>query len=89
MPVVLIPTAYRAPTGGAAEVQVDADTVGGCLRAVEAKHPGFLELVLDPDGRQHPFVKLFVNEVQLEAGALDSPVSADDRLEVLAAIAGG
>ncbi len=89
MPVVLIPTAYRAPTGGAAEVSVDGQDVEACLRAVEARHPGFLELVLDADGKQHAFVKLFVNEVQLEAGALDTPLAPDDRLEVLAAIAGG
>jgi len=89
MPVVLIPTAYRAPTAGAAEVKVSADSVIGCLRAVEEKHPGFLELVLDPSGKQHPFVKLFINEEQLEGDALETPLSADDRLEILAAIAGG
>ena len=45
--------------------------------------------MLDGAGNQHPFVKLFVNEEQLEANALDTTLSADDRLEVLAAIAGG
>ena len=89
MPVVLIPTAYRAPTKGLAEVEVDGATVRDCLEAVEAAHPGFLELVLDAGGNQHPFVKLFVNEEQLEANTLETALSADDRLEVLAAIAGG
>lgn len=89
MPRVLIPTAYRAPTQGLAEVEVSGDTVIDCLQAVEAKHPGFLELVVDAKGDQHPFVKLFVNEVQLETNALDTSLSPDDRLEVLAAIAGG
>jgi molybdopterin converting factor small subunit len=89
MPVVLIPTAYRAPTRGRAEVEVAGATVIECLRAVEKEHPGFLELVLDSNGRQHPFVKLFINAVQLDADGLDTALSADDRLEVLAAIAGG
>ena len=89
MPIVLIPTAYRAPTQGKAEVEVAGDSVGACLRAVEEVHPGFLELILDSSGNQHPFVKLFVNEVQLESNALGSLLSGDDRLEVLAAIAGG
>ena len=35
------------------------------------------------------FVKLFVNAVQLEANALETPVGPGDRVEVLAAIAGG
>ncbi len=89
MPIVLIPTAYRAPTKGLAEVEVAGRTVIECLKAVESKHPGFLELVVDAKGNQHPFVKLFVNEEQLDANALDTELSAGDRLEVLAAIAGG
>jgi len=89
MPVVLIPTAYRAPTQGKAEVEVSGSTVRECLHAVEKLHCGFLELVLDSDGQQHPFVKLFVNEEQLEANALETQVSPEDRIEVLAAIAGG
>ncbi len=89
MPLVLIPSAYRAPTRGEAEVDVAGATVRDCLQSVEEQYPGFLELVLDPKGRQHPFVKLFVNEVQLEADALETPVVASDRVEVLAAIAGG
>ncbi len=89
MPVVLIPTAYRAPTQGKAEIQVEGTTVAACLQAVEDAHPGFRELVLDPKGSLHPFVKLFVNEEQLGGDALDTLLASDDRLEVLAAIAGG
>jgi hypothetical protein len=89
MPVVLIPTAYRAPTQGKAEVEVSGATIRACLEAVEAAHPGFLELVIDPKGDQHPFVKLFVNEEQIESNALAIEVSPTDRVEVLAAIAGG
>ena len=89
MPVVLIPTAYRAPTQGKAEVKVRGSTIRECLYEIEELHPGFLELVLDPRGDQHPFVKLFVNEEQIEANALETQVASEDRVEVLAAIAGG
>ena len=89
MPVVLIPTAYRAPTRGKAEVRASGATIRACLESVEEQHPGFLELVLDPNGDQHPFVKLFVNDVQIEPDALDTEVAPEDRIEVLAAIAGG
>jgi sulfur carrier protein ThiS len=89
MPVVLIPTAYRGPTSGEAEVAVDASTVQGALEAVEAIHPGFLTQVLDSAGAVHRFVKLFVNEEQIDSKQLDAPLAEGDRLEVLAAIAGG
>ena len=89
MPSVLIPTAYRGPTKGAAEVEVAAGSVRACLEAVEQIHPGFGDLVFDKRGGLHRFVKLFLNGLQLEGDALDVAVADGDRLEVLAAIAGG
>jgi molybdopterin synthase sulfur carrier subunit len=89
MPTVLIPTAYRGPTKGEAEVEVEASTVKAALEAVEAVHPGFLTQVIDGGGAVHRFVKLFINEEQIESGGLDVELAAGDRLEVLAAIAGG
>jgi len=89
MPVVMIPTAYRGPTRGEAEVQVEASTVLGALEAVEAIHPGFLTQVVDGSGVVHRFVKLFINEEQIDSSDLDMELAESDRLEVLAAIAGG
>ena len=90
MPTVLVPTAYRGPTGGLGEVEVEGACVLDCLRSVEARFPGFLGQVLDDGGEVHRFVKLFLNELQLEAGvSLATPVEDADRVEVLAAIAGG
>ena len=90
MPVVLIPTAYRAPTRGEAEVEASGATVRDCLQSVEDQYPGFLEMVVDAGGNVHRFVKLFLNEEQLDPKkALDQEVAESDRVEVLAAIAGG
>ncbi len=89
MPVVLIPTAYRAPTKGRGQVDASGSTVIECLRSVEDQHPGFIELVLDPDGAVHPFVKLFIDREEIERTDLDRPIAGDSTLEVLAAIAGG
>ncbi len=89
MPLVLIPTAYRGPTRGEAEVEVTATSVRTALEAVEVIHPGFLAQVFDGAGAVHRFVKLFVNEEQIDSTALDTALGAGDRLEVLAAIAGG
>jgi molybdopterin converting factor small subunit len=89
MPTVFIPTAYRGPTSGVSEVAVTAGTVRECLQAVEDQYPGFAPLVFDGSGALQRFVKLFVNEVQLDADSLDQEIATSDRLEVLAAIAGG
>ena len=89
VPVVIVPEAYRGPTRGVSRIEVDASTVRAAVEAVEKDHPGFLTMVLDGGGKLHPFVKLFVNEAQLPADALDTPLAKDDRLEILAAIAGG
>ena len=89
MPIVIVPGPYQGPTRGRGEIAVEAATARACLEAVESLHPGFLELVLDADGELHRFVKLFVNDESLAPTALDAKVAEDDRIEVLAAIAGG
>jgi molybdopterin converting factor small subunit len=89
MPSVKIPPPYRGPTRGLAAVPVEAGTVGGCLEAVCAQFPGFSEQIFDAAGGVHGFVSLFVNGEEVDRAALDEPVSGDDELEILAAIAGG
>ena len=91
MSVVLIPTAYRGPTRGESRIEVSGSTLGACLDEIEAGYPGFRELVVDARGGLHRFVKLFLNGEELGRGSevFDLPVSADDEIEVLAAIAGG
>ena len=89
MPTVIVPEAYRGPTKGLGRIEVEAADVRTALEAVEKAHPGFLELILDGAGKQHKFVKLFINEELIDPDALDTPLEAADRLEVLAAIAGG
>lgn len=92
MPVVLIPTAYRGPTQGEGRIEVSGTSLRDCFDEIEARHPGFRELVVDArSGGPHRFVKLFVNGELLgrEPEVLDRPVSEQDEIEVLAAIAGG
>jgi hypothetical protein len=50
-----------------------------------------LELCLDAEGKAQRWLKFFVNEVQLDESldALAVEIGEDDRLEVLAAVAGG
>lgn len=89
MPTLAIPPPYRGPTGGADEIEIPQGTVAECLEAVEVRFPGFRAQVVDPAGRVHRFVQLFRNGDQLTGDALAEQIGPGDRLEVLAAIAGG
>ena len=89
MATVVIPPPYRGPTHGLEHVEVPGGSVRECIEAVEAQHPGFRGQILDDGGRPHRFVKLFRNGEQLMGDVLAEEIGAGDRLEVLAAIAGG
>jgi sulfur carrier protein ThiS len=89
MPAVLIPPRYRGPTNGASQIEVDGRTVRECIEAVEALHPGFLELVFDTQGNVRLFARVFVNGDDLGRDAANASVDSGDRIEILAAVAGG
>lgn len=89
VPRVQIPAPYRGPTQGVGEVDVAGATVRECIDAVAARYPGFGDQVYDAAGSLHRFVQLFLNGDELGPDALEAPVGPDDRVEILAAIAGG
>ena len=89
MPRVIVPVACRGPTLGEGEVDVAGSTVGECLDGVGRRYPGFAELIFDDAGRVHRFVTLFVNGDEIARQGLDVVVADSDRVEILAAIAGG
>ena len=89
MPQVHIPPPYRGPTEGRASVEVAGQTVRECIHAVGSRYPGFGDQVFDAGGNVHRFVQVFVNGDEIDRDALDTPVTDGDRVEILAAIAGG
>jgi molybdopterin synthase sulfur carrier subunit len=89
MPEVHIPPRYRGPTNGERLVEVAGRTVRECIDAVDARYPGFGELVFDANGEVRLFVTLFVNGEELDRAAVDTEVAESDRIEILAAVAGG
>ena len=70
MPQVEVPSRYRVPTRGEARIEVDAGTVRACIEAVEAKYPGFGELIIDSRGELQRFVRLFLNGDELPRDAV-------------------
>jgi hypothetical protein len=89
MPTVIIPPPYQGPTRGVGRVEVPGDTLRACLDALEGSYPGFRAQVVDPQGRVHRFVKLFVNRELVAGGVLGEKLGERDELEIVAAIAGG
>jgi sulfur carrier protein ThiS len=91
MPIVVIPVVFRGTTQGQSEISVPVGSLRECLESVGAQAPGFLELCVDGEGLAQKWVKFFVNEVQLDKtpDILSTEIGEDDRLEVLAAVAGG
>ena len=91
MPIIQVPTIYRGHTRRETQIEVVGETLGECLAAAEAIHPGFRALVVDDAGQTHKFNKVLINGALLgrEPEVLETPVGPKDEIEVMAAIAGG
>lgn len=88
--IVRIPTPLRAFTGGAAEVGVEAGTVGEALRVLEQRHRGVLDRVLDEAGEIRGFVNVYLGERNVRSLAgLDTPLPDAGVISIVPAVAGG
>lgn len=91
MPTIQIPTLYQGHTRRETSVEVTGETIGACFDAAEAIFPGFRAVLVDASGATHKFNKIFLDGELLarDAGMLETPVSANAQIEIMAAIAGG
>jgi sulfur-carrier protein len=71
---------------GGAEHALEGATIGDLLVALEEANPAMKGWVLDERGELRRHINVFVNG---EPGAQDTPLEADDRVEVLPALSGG
>lgn len=90
MTTVLIPTPLRRLTANQSRVDVSGATVGEVIVNLDGTYPGMGERLLDQNGAIKRFINVFVNddEIRTLQGA-DTPVSADDRVSIVPAMAGG
>jgi molybdopterin synthase sulfur carrier subunit len=87
---VQIPAPLRSLTGGADEVQVEAQDVASLVDALEAKHKGLRDRLYDGAGELRSYVRVFVNEEDVRV--LDgkrTALKAGDTVAIVPAIAGG
>jgi len=87
---VSIPTPLRDEAGGAAVLDVDAETVRDALEALAAEHPSLSRHLFDEHGALREHVNTFVNEHEARAlEGLDTRLKEGDEVAIVPSIAGG
>jgi molybdopterin converting factor small subunit len=80
----------RTLTGGASEVEVEAADVAGLIAALDARHQGVRDRLLDGTGALRRHVRVFVNDEDVRALQQEAtPLQPGDRVAIVPAIAGG
>lgn len=81
---------FRDLLGGLPDVQIAAATLGEVFSWLAAAHPRLHEKVVAADGRLRDSVLLFVNDQQVDEGAITEAKLEDGaRILVVPSIAGG
>ena len=86
MPVVRLRGPLKRLAGDRPEHAIDGGSVGELLVELERAHPAARGWILDERGVLRRHINVFVNG---ELGGQDTPVDADDRVDVLPALSGG
>jgi molybdopterin converting factor small subunit len=77
-------------SSGAAELELEADTLRALLDEVARRHPGLGSRLLTPEGRLRPYVNVFVGRHNCRAlDGLDTVLAAGELVSVIPAVAGG
>jgi molybdopterin synthase sulfur carrier subunit len=91
MPIqVRIPVQLRALTNGAEVVSASGKSVLEIIEDIERKYPGVKDRICEADGKVRRFVNIFVNAEDIRfLDNLQTPISDDDEISIIPAIAGG
>ena len=88
MPRIRFTNLFAERIGGISSVDVPAVTVEASLRALTDRHPDLTPLVWK-DGALNPVMVLFLNDHQLGAAEIGTPVGPGDEIDIVPAIEGG
>jgi molybdopterin synthase sulfur carrier subunit len=87
---VKIPPVLRGSTGGEKEVSAEGENVGDVLRSLAAQHPDTERQLFGEGGELNRYVNVYLNDEDVRVmNGLETPVSDDDTLVILPAMAGG
>jgi molybdopterin synthase sulfur carrier subunit len=83
-----IPQIFRHLTGGVETLNIEGQTVGECLNALQDKFPGIVSRLHDEQGQIYKYIDLYLNNRNIGYN-LDLPVKSEDELFILVTIMGG
>lgn len=86
MALICVRGPLKTLAGGQAQHRLDGETIVAVLSRLEAEHPAVRGWILDERGSIRRHINVYING---ERGDETTPVTADDRVDVLPAISGG
>ena len=89
MPRIRFTNLFAERIGGVNAVEVQGATVEVSLRALTARHPELTPLVWGKDGALNPVMVVFLNDHQLGAAEVGTPVGPGDEIDIVPALEGG
>ena len=89
MPRIRFTNLFAERIGGVNAVDVQATTVESSLRALTDRHPSLTPLVWAKDEGLNAVMVLFLNDRQLGAAELRTPVGPGDEIDIVPALEGG
>ena len=88
MPRIRFTNLFAERIGGVSSVDVRGATVES-LRALTEQHPVLTPLVWGKDGALNAVMVVFLNDRQLIAAELATPVAPGDEIDIVSALEGG
>lgn len=86
---VRVPTILRSFTGGEKVVTAEGSSLESVIRNLDDNYPGIADRLLDESGLRR-FVNVYVNDEDVRfLDGLSTPVSENDSITILPAVAGG
>ncbi len=89
MPCIRFTNLFAERIGGVNSVDVQGATIESSLRALTDQHPDLTSLVWAKDGALNSVMVLFLNDRQLGAAELATPVGPGDQIDIVPALEGG
>ena len=90
MPNIKIPSPLRPYASGESTIKLPGETVSEVLEAVVERHPDLKKHLFNEDDQLRPFVNLFLDEENVDQlQGLDTPLTTEDTVLIIPAIAGG
>ena len=85
-----IPGPLRRLSDGAVTVDVEAHDLASAIDALDARHPGFRDRLLDENGDLRQFVNVYLNDEDIRfGGGLETKLDPKDEVSIIPAVAGG